>query len=433
MDRHRAPPEEAAMTFGSGRPARADGELLLAALRAAREPAAAERMARFDADDWALVLRHAAWHNVQPLLHGRLEPIASLVPSPVMEQLHAAYLASAGKNLRPAGQLAELLGAFDLAGLPVIVLKGAALAECVYGNVAMRGMRDIDVLARTSDLELVHELLTRLGYQQSAPADLVAVQASFHHLPRYTRPRSLPVEVHWTLELPTSPFRIDLDRLWERAEPARIAGQETWVLSPEDLLLHLCIHASYHHHFRVRLRHLADVAATVERYAAALRWHQLIGRARQWGVERFVYTTLSLGRELLRAPVPAHALASLAHDAEDDELVLVAGDFMLAAPVALPIAYREARAAAGIAAKAQVYLGSLFPPPARLREMYGVRPGSWTLPLYYFVRPVDVARRVGRVLAQLGRESDRLPLSLERETNGVRIDGWVAGKEERCR
>jgi hypothetical protein len=113
--------------------------------------------------------------------------------------------------------------------------------------------------------------------------------------------------------------------------------------------------------------------------------------------------------------------------------VRVAGDFLLAAPVELPIAYREARAAGGIAAKAQVYLGSLFPPPERLREMYGLRPGSWTTPLYYFVRPVDVARRFGRVLAQLGRATDRLPLSLERETNGIRIDGWVAGKEERCR
>lgn len=433
MARRPVPPDESAAGFGTGRPARADGELLLAALLAAREPAAAGRVSRFDAGDWAMVLRHASWHSVQPLLFSRLERVAAFVPPAVLEQLHAAYLAGAGKNLRVLGQLAELLGAFELAGLPVIVLKGAALAEGVYGNAALRGMRDIDVLVRSDDLEKVQELMAGLGYDASAQADLGAVRASFHHLPRYTRQRSLPVEVHWTLELPTSPFRIDLERLWDRAEPARIAGQEAWVLAPEDLLLHLCMHASYHHHFRVRLRHLADVASTVERYAPAMRWRSLLARAREWGVERFVYTTLSLACELLRAPVPANVLASFAHDAEDEELVRVAGDFLLAAPVELPIAYREARAAGGIAAKAQIYLGSLFPPPQRLREMYGLRPGSWTTPLYYFVRPVDVARRLGRVLAQLGRATDRLPLSLERETNGIRIDGWVAGKEERCR
>ncbi|HJU89317.1 MAG TPA: nucleotidyltransferase family protein [Gemmatimonadaceae bacterium] len=433
MDRPRALPNERAIADRRPGAARTDGELLLAALRAGREPDAAAAIRQFDNHEWLTVIRHAAWHRVMPLLYHRLAAQRAVVPHDSLERLHQAYLAAAGENLRLFGQIAELLAALDAADVPVIALKGAGLAEEVYRNIALRGMRDIDILVRTHDLEYVTELMHRLGYEQSEPADIASVRSTFHHLPRFTRPHSVGVEVHWTLELPTSPFRIDLDRVWNRSRRTRIAGQEARVLAPEDLLLHLCLHASYHHHFRVRLRHLTDIAATVERYESALRWSVLVNRASEWGAERFVYTTMSLAAELLGAPIPADVLTAFDHDAEDEEVVRIAGDFVLAAPVELPIAYRTARASHGIGAKAAVYLDSLFPPPGRLRELYGVKEGSWTLPLYYFVRPVDVARRFGRVLAQLGRQSDRLPLSLEREHNGVLIDGWIAGKEERCR
>lgn len=62
------------------------------------------------------------------------------------------------------------------------------------------------------------------------------------------------------------PFKLDVADLWARARPARIAEAETWTLCPEDLLLHLCLHATFHRKFvqeHVGLRPFCDIAESL--------------------------------------------------------------------------------------------------------------------------------------------------------------------------
>jgi hypothetical protein len=78
-------------------------------------------------------------------------------------------------------------------------------------------------------------------------------------------------------------------------------------LSPEDLLLHLCLHSAYGHgwkQFDGGLRQLADIAAVVRHHAATLDWHRVGQRAHDWRAERCVWLGLVTARDLLQAPVP---------------------------------------------------------------------------------------------------------------------------------
>jgi hypothetical protein len=410
----------------SGRPAREEGELLLTALRA-NEPACAAAVERFGDDEWDLVLRHGEWHNVLSLLSARLHAARVTVPAETAERLRRAYMTAAARNLRIKRQLDEIFAACAAERVAVMPLKGAALVDDVYQNLALRPMRDIDLLVRVEELGGFERIMFALGYGPRDRPSAAAEREIFHHLTPYRREGGVRIEVHWTLELPTSPFDIDLEALWQRARRMTVAGHETLVLSPEDMLLHLSLHASYHHHFRVRLRHLMDVALAIDAYEGRMSWDLLAARAREWRAERFVYSTLGLAAQLLGARVPPSFSSALGHGPEDDRLIEIAGDFVLAAPLQLPIAYREAHGREGMSAKTLVYLGTLFPRPAKLRAMYHIPRGSWTLPLYYFVRPVDVALRLGRILARIGKHRGRLPLTLEREDNGLWIDWWVTG------
>ena len=60
--------------------------------------------------------------------------------------------------------LAAFLRACAEAELPVIVLKGAALAETVYPRLGLRDFRDLDILVRPADAPRARAVLECLGY-----------------------------------------------------------------------------------------------------------------------------------------------------------------------------------------------------------------------------------------------------------------------------
>jgi hypothetical protein len=90
------------------------------------------------------------------------------------------------------------------------------------------------------------------------------------------------------IENPTYPFRIDVDGLWERAMPVRGGGVEIQGLSPEDLVLHLCLHAAAHHGFENGFRGICHLHHAIGASRGAFGWTELVGRSKSWGVERSI-------------------------------------------------------------------------------------------------------------------------------------------------
>ena len=56
------------------------------------------------------------------------------------------------------------MAALTREGLPVVVLKGAALAELVYQHIGLRTMADVDLLVEKKNLDKAGSILERLGY-----------------------------------------------------------------------------------------------------------------------------------------------------------------------------------------------------------------------------------------------------------------------------
>jgi hypothetical protein len=61
-------------------------------------------------------------------------------------------------------QLKEILIEFNKNNIPVILLKGAHLAQFVYGNIALRLMSDIDLLVKKEDLGCACAIIIKYGY-----------------------------------------------------------------------------------------------------------------------------------------------------------------------------------------------------------------------------------------------------------------------------
>jgi hypothetical protein len=97
---------------------------------------------------WDRVVYQAQWYGITALVFHHLRGLESrdMVPAQAMGQLKATYLANWAKNTHSRAELRRVLDVLKEQEIPVILLKGAALAEAVYGDVGLRPMSDLDLL-----------------------------------------------------------------------------------------------------------------------------------------------------------------------------------------------------------------------------------------------------------------------------------------------
>lgn len=175
----------------------------------------------------------------------------------------------------------RLQEAFSRAGVATIWLKGLALSEQLYGCPEARGSGDLDMLVEPSQAQAAEECLSRLALQ----LDHAAVDD--HTLARHQRrwqgqmiaENTLLVELHVGLGGPRA-CQPDIPGLMQRSRTVSLKGQPFRVLSIEDELLFLCLHA--HRHNYAILRCLMDVAEYVKRYGKELNAESLLERAKRY-------------------------------------------------------------------------------------------------------------------------------------------------------
>jgi len=266
-------------------------------------------------------LEPTQWEDYQRVKQHNL---TNRMPQPIYRRLHRRFRENAARNLQIYGELEPLLAALSKQDIPVIVLKGAYLARAAYSNPALRYMADYDILVHESDLPVVVDIVTTLGYQASQPVHLEG-KSRLPHLPPFRKENGIAdVEIHWTIVSPLDPQTIEIDALWKRAQPFRVGDAKALAFCPTDMLLHLCFHAAYDDFFVQGLRPLYDIAQLVERYGdivggedgaendeARLNWHDVCERSALWNCSRGTYLMLYLSYTLLNANIPPDVLEKL--------------------------------------------------------------------------------------------------------------------------
>jgi len=209
--------------------------------------------------------------------------------------------------------LGGVLRAFRKAGIAVIVLKGAALADTVWPNLALRPMADVDLLVKEGDLDRADRTLADLGYlplRGDRPSEWYL--RNHHHLAARRDPRSgLVVEIHRSIHTPNDLFHVDVDDMWVSARPARIADSDTLVLSPEDMLTHLCLHVSAEEPFVGKLRSMADISQVVTFYEGQIDWDRMVKKAIAGNFARYLYFPLYLASHTFGVAVEERTLGRL--------------------------------------------------------------------------------------------------------------------------
>lgn len=265
---------------------------------------------------WPTLLEEAFLRGVLPLVLQRLRTLhPDPLPAAALERCRPLILCESEQNLRLNCALADILPALAAAGIRPIVLKGAFLGPIVYGDVRLRPLSDIDLLVPLRDLPQAEQVLLDLGASPCVKDDSVL---NLHECLYLHRER---IELHWNL-CPPGTFAVDLPGLWQRALPVQLPAGPALALCPEDLLLHLCLHA-FQHRLYPGLRLLADVRAVIGHYAR-LDWPAFVARALSWQAGKAVALVLALVQERLAVAVPAGVLDTLFPGGPDPALLAAA-------------------------------------------------------------------------------------------------------------
>ena len=292
------------------------------------------RVARTDLVDpdvrWAHLGDVALAHRVAPLVcrgFGALAAGAHVPPAAAQlrERCRAVYVETAARNTRMLAEVGRIVAPLQQAGIPVIVLKGAAVAGTLFGDVGLRYMGDVDLLVPVDARARAWSALEHLGYRlvPGAPADLRARARRAGLLPARPGPLSrelsarlyerfhfhyylmrdgqgFPVELHWHIVKPGR--HVDIEDLWRRAQPLRVGGIEALAFAPEHMLLHFALHLALDDYSQLTLARLVDVHVAAA--DPGLDWMALRRDAEVHSARRALGVALDLSRRVLGTSMP---------------------------------------------------------------------------------------------------------------------------------
>jgi len=286
---------------------RPEAELLLCCARATRTPkTTAQIQALLQAGiDWEYLLRMAQGHGVAPLLYWHLEATdKEVIPESVLSDLRNRFRANNLRNLFLTGELLRILKAFEVHGISAVPYKGSVLAASVYGNLALREFKDLDIMVRRYDVPKAQEVLASMGYRSryrlTGAQEAAFLRSQCEHPFKREDGKSI-VELHWEVTERYLSFSLDTRHLWERLERVPLGGDLVLNFSPEDMLLILCVHGSKH--AWEQLGWICDVAELI-RARQDIGWEKVMAQAGALGGERMLLLGLFLANDLLGAALP---------------------------------------------------------------------------------------------------------------------------------
>ncbi len=156
----------------------------------------------------------------------------------------------------------------EAAGIPTMVLKGAALEMLAYGRLGLKSAWDIDLLVSPGTAARANACLTEAGYDLVEREGLTCARfGTWVELAKdcqFKQSQSgLIVELHWRLvDNPALLSELSVD-----SESNNVAVSENLLLrtlGEEAMFSYLCVHGALHGWFR--LKWLADLSALLATY-----------------------------------------------------------------------------------------------------------------------------------------------------------------------
>lgn len=226
---------------------------------------------------------------------------------PILARARGVLRHTWSRNQRLFHQASCAVKALQETGIPVMLLKGAALGLRCYASLGHRPMNDVDVLVPPERSAEARTVLARLGWRPSY--DVVPGHLPYVHAVGLTIGPGLDLDLHWHAIYERRRPE-DEQPFWENAEPLRGRAIDALAPSPTDLLLQVAAHG-LRWSPSPPLQWAADLVVLLRAEGTRVDWDRLLARAREAGFVLHLDATLSFVHGELGASVPAGVLSDL--------------------------------------------------------------------------------------------------------------------------
>ncbi len=230
---------------------------------------------------------------------------------PLLNMFGWVYRSTQSGNQRIFARMSDILNSFHHAGIPTLLLKGAALTVRHYKDYGLRPMVDFDILIPTAQTEDVLKFLLTKGWAP-APRSPEAFTRSYRqvaHGHAFQGHSGWEFDLHWHVLDECCEPDADED-FWNGAIRLDLDGVPTALLNPADQLLHVCVHGVRWNDIPP-LRWVADAITVIHASQHALDWDRVIIQAEKRRLILPMRATLNYLRTLLEAPIPSGVMERL--------------------------------------------------------------------------------------------------------------------------
>lgn len=211
-------------------------------------------------------------HGLAPILYSFTRRRAADLPPDLSDLLAASYRQNKARSIILLGEAATIVAALEARGIPCIPLKGAALAEDLYGDPTLRPMTDVDLLVPHEAVPVAREVMLAAGFEEEEGDLREGFEEEFRCEISFFRTVPFParIEIHWGL------LNFGGHEAWTAEAISRsVVTERGRRLTEEDTLLYLAAHSAYHHQ-NDRLMWEFDVALLLQARGDALD-HETVG------------------------------------------------------------------------------------------------------------------------------------------------------------
>lgn len=262
---------------------------------------------------WDTLIRQARGSNMLSTLAFELELRGLLESTPRQPKLHllAALKLVHRQEIAIRWEVQCIKKALTDFGDRIVLLKGAAYLMADMNFADGRMFSDVDILVTERCIEQAESELMLSGWQSGGhdEYDQRYYRRWMHEIPpmRHVK-RGATIDVHHNILPKSAKTKVNIDLLFEEAV-ALPSEENLYILAPIDMFLHSATHLFHEGSFEKGLRDLFDLDYLLRDLdKRKLVSEQLISRAIELGLARYMFYGLRYCSKILGTPIPSSVL-----------------------------------------------------------------------------------------------------------------------------
>lgn len=227
----------------------------------------------------------------------------------LFDRIKGIYRYTLYKNSLTLSRFRAVARALHDAGVPVMLLKGAALLLRYHVDLGARPMNDVDVLLEKGDVERAMRVLHDLGWRCAEDIGVKRALGVYNSIP-LAGGQGFEIDLHWRI-MTEYGGKVSMRELWDASQGVDFQGTPVRVLSPEDQIMHTCAHGVKWNTLPP-IRWIPDLMTIVQADRARIDWDRLLLLTWERNLTAAVSACLRFVHANFAADVPASMLDRLA-------------------------------------------------------------------------------------------------------------------------